>query len=126
MTNTDRPRAPRPAVLRRLTGGKLPTFTDADSGRFHVARNDSSPGTPFEDSGYTVVDTARANILGHGHTNTVRVFELEDVRAVIDRVLHVEYLARLQRWIDAEDRRMGRPTVYERAKAAIEANRAGV
>jgi hypothetical protein len=125
MTNSDRPRQPRPTTLRRVVAGRLPEYHSADK-RFTAVRNPATRQVPFEDSGYTVTDTRKANILGDARSNRVIVFELDDVRAVCDRVLHVEYLARLQRWIDSEDRAMGRPTVYERAKAASTADRTGV
>lgn len=116
------PPRPEPVRLRQVRADRLPQYVTPD-GRFTVTRNPASPGVPFEDSGYDVVDTARRNVLGHGHTNRVRVYELADARAVIDRVLKVEWLGDLQRYIDAERRAAGMPTVAEEAAARSRAER---
>lgn len=114
MTNPTAPQPPRRTTLRRVAAGRLPAFLDRTS-RFTVTRNPAERGVPFEDSGYDVVDTKRRNILGHAHTNRVRVYELDDARAIIDRVLRVEYLAALQRFIDGQRAAMGLPSIAEEA-----------
>lgn len=126
MRHTDNPPPrPQPPPLRQTAAGKLPAYT-AHGGRFTITRNPSSTGVPFEDSGYDVVDTRRANILGHAHTNRVRVYELHDARAVIHRVLLLEWLGELQRYQDAQRRALGMPTVVEAAQARMRAERTGL
>lgn len=124
MNPTTAPSKPRPVTLRRTRDGRLPAYT-ALSGRFTVTRNPAEPGVPFCDSGFDVVDTRGANILGHAHTNRTRVYDLDDARGVIEVVLRREYLYNLQRFIDAERERMGLPTIAEDAAARSRRQRTG-
>lgn len=124
-TSNPPPRPELPKLHPARTAGKFTQHATCD-GRFTVTRNPSEPGVPFEDSGYDVVDTRRANILGHGHTNRVRVYELLDARYVIHRVLVLEWLAELQRYQDAQRRALGMPTVVEEAQARMRAERTGL
>ncbi len=126
MTTTSKaPNRPGPVVLRRMTGGRLPSYITHDS-RFTVSRNPAEPGVPFEDSGYDIVDTRRAGILGHLGDNRARVYELDDARGIIGRVLKIEYLYALQRHLDAERRDAGLPTIAEEAATRSRAQRLGV
>lgn len=122
---TQPPPRPNPVRLRQVSDGRLPQYVTPDR-RFTVTRNPAEPGVRFEDSGYDVVDTQRRNVLGHGHTNRVRVYELADARAVIDKVLRVEWLGELQRYIDTERRAAGMPTVAEEAATRIRLQRTGL
>jgi hypothetical protein len=122
---TKQPTPPAPVRLVKIEGGRYPRYQTPD-GRFTVTRNRPDRDTCYEDSGFAVVDTAARNILGHGHSNTVRVFEIEDAKAMIAAVLRVEYLARVQAWSDAERRAMGLPTVVEAAQARMREDRASL
>lgn len=94
------PTRPASTVLHRAPGcGRLPAYT-AHDGRFVITRNPATREVAFADSGWTVTDGRRANVLGHPGVNAVRVFELDDVRAVLDKVMRREYLAALQRYLD--------------------------
>lgn len=125
MTNRAQPAAPAPTRLIKTAVGRYPAYRTAD-GRFTVTRNHPSRGVTYEDSGLDVVDTAGRNILGHATTNTVRVYEVDDAAAVIDRVRRVEYLADVQRWHDAEQRAAGLPTTVEAAQARMRDERANL
>jgi hypothetical protein len=125
------PQRPRRCSLVRHRGGRLPQYVTADM-RFVLTRNPGErghggePGVPFEDSGYQLVDTKRANILGSGHSNEVRVYELDDARALIDRVRDLEWLADVQRFHDTERKTLGLPTVAEEAAARSRRQRTGI
>jgi hypothetical protein len=122
MKHPPQPAAPGPVRLTALDLGRLPRYVAVD-GRFTVDRNPAEPGVPFEDTGYRVLDTARAGILGHGE-NEVRVYELADARAVIRKVLRVEHADALRRWDDDRRRAEGRPTALAEAEQRARASRA--
>jgi hypothetical protein len=113
------PPVPAPFASTRSRAADTPDTRPATPGS-------PSPAAAYEDSGFDVVDTARRNVLGHGHTNTVRVFEVDDAKAVIARVLDVEWLGAVQSFHDAECRRAGIPTTVEREQARMRAARAAL
>jgi hypothetical protein len=122
---TNPPPRPTPVRLDKIEGGRYPRYRSRD-GRFTITRRRPDRDTPYEDSGFDVVDTAGRNVLGHAHTNHVRVFEVEDAKAIIDRVLDVEWLGKVQSFHDAECRRAGIPTVVEREQARMREDRSAL
>lgn len=101
MRNTPPPK-PTPCELTRTAAGRYPAYVTGD-GRFTVVRNRATDELPYAEAGFTITDTATADLLGHD--NSARVWELDDARALIDRVYRIEWARRVQRF---EDSRRGR------------------
>jgi hypothetical protein len=101
------PPKPTPTRLRRTRPGRYPVFATPD-GRFTVTRNRMPAGLdsddPDNDPGFTIVDTAEGDRLGHD--NSARVWELDDATALIDGVYLAEWNAADQRYQDAQARRL--------------------
>jgi hypothetical protein len=82
-----------PTFEQPSTGGSI-SYDGA--GRFVAVRHEPTSDVPVVH--YIVEDTHRANILGHGHTNRVRVFSLIDASALTHRVLLREWAAAVDAW----------------------------
>lgn len=101
-TKTQRPAPPAPVELTPTGRG---TWTAVD-GRFTVTIYRPGRGATEDQREHAgaldVVDTHGADILGHPGTNAVRVWDRDDARSSIARVLRVEWARRDQRWQDAQ------------------------
>lgn len=121
-TTTNPPKQPAAVRLDKVESGRYPRYRTRD-GRFTLTRNRPDREVTYEDSGFDLVDTAGRNVLGHAHTNTARVYEIEDAKALIARVLHIEWLGAVQAWSDSKCRAAGVPTVVEREQARMRRER---